>query len=124
LSPTAIVLPLFEICSNHDILRGLLKRIPDLDFVTPSQLGNITESDANHLVWALENRRVVVSHDVNTMSDAANRKLKNGEPIFGLILVPQSMAVGDAVNELEIIILCSDENEFENLIKYLPFGLL
>jgi hypothetical protein len=109
---------------NHDILRGLLKRIPDLDFVTPAQLGKITESDANHLVWALENERVVISHDVNTMSDAANRKLKNGEPIFGLILVPQLMPVGDAVNELEIIILCSDENEFENLVKYLPLGLL
>lgn len=109
---------------NHHILRGLLQRIPDLDFVTPLQLGNITESDANHLVWALKNHRVVVSHDVNTMTDAAYQKLKNGELIYGLIIVPQDMPIGDAISELEIIILCSEENEFKNFVKFLPFGLL
>ena len=108
---------------NCKILRGLVKRIPDLDFITPNQLGNITESDENHLVWAFENRRVVISHDVNTMTDAANQRLKNGESIFGLILVHQVMPIGDAIAELEIIINCSDENEFENLVKFLPLGL-
>ncbi len=71
----------------------------------------------------MKNRRVVVSHDVNTISDAANQLLKNGESIFGLILVPQNMPIGNAIVELEIIISCSEENEFENLVKYLPFGL-
>ena len=109
---------------NHRILRGLIQKIPELDFITPNQLGNITESDENHLVWALENRRVVISHDVNTMTEAANQRLKGGESIFGLILVPQEMPIGDAINELEIIIRCSEENEFENNVKYLPFGLI
>ena len=108
---------------NYKILRGLKERIADLDFVTPHQLGNITESDENHLVWALKNRRVVISHDVNTMTDAANKRLKNGESIFGLILVPQDLPIGDAVTELEIIINCSDENEYENRVEYLPLGL-
>jgi predicted nuclease of predicted toxin-antitoxin system len=108
---------------NHRILRGLTQKISDLDFVNPSQLGNITESDENHLEWALENRRVVVSHDVNTMSEAANQRLKHGEPIFGLLLVPQEMPIGEAIAELEIIISCSEENEFENLVKFLPLGL-
>jgi hypothetical protein len=50
--------------------------------------------------------------------------MKIGETIFGLIVVPQKMPVGDAIKELEIIVSCSDEDEFENLVKYLPFGLL
>jgi hypothetical protein len=108
---------------NHKILRGLEQRIPDLDFVNPNILENITETDENHLIWALENRRVVISHDVNTMTDAANRRLKNGEPIYGLILVPQEMPIGDAIAELEIIINCSQEAEFENLVLFLPLGL-
>lgn len=37
---------------NHCILRGLKQKIPDLDFVTPDKLGNTTESDESHLVWA------------------------------------------------------------------------
>ena len=105
---------------NHKILRGLKQRVPNLDFVTPNQLGNIAESDENHLIWSLANRRVVISHDVNTMTDAANKRLKNGELIFGLILVPQEMPIGDAINELELIITCSEENEFENFVEYLP----
>ena len=109
---------------NHKILRGLAQRIPDLDFLTPNQLGKTTESDENHLIRALANRRVVISHDVNTMSNAANQRLKNDEPVFGLILVPQEMPVGDAITELEIIINCSDENEFENFVKFLPMGLV
>jgi hypothetical protein len=51
---------------NHKILRGLIERIPDLDFVTPIQLGNITETDENHLIWDFENKRVFISHDANT----------------------------------------------------------
>lgn len=108
---------------NHKILRGLQQRILELDFVTPIQLGNITESDENHLIWALENQRVVISHDVNTMTDAANQRLKNGESIFGLILVPQELPIGDAITELEIIIKCSEEAEFEDLVLFLPIGL-
>lgn len=108
---------------NHRILRGLIQRIPELDYITPGQLKNIAESDENHLVWALENQRVVISHDVNTMTEAANQRLRNGKPIFGLILTPQEMPIGDAVAELEIITLCSEEDDFVNLVKYLPFGL-
>ena len=106
---------------SHRILRGLARRIPDLNFVNPNQLGNKTESDENHLIWALENQRVVISHDVSTMSDAAYKRLKNGEPIFGLLLVPQKMAIGEAISELEMIICCSNEDEFENLVKFLPY---
>ncbi len=106
---------------NHRILKGLTKKIPDLDFVTPIQLGNIAESDENHLAWAWENKRVIVSHDVNTMTDAAYQRLKVGNSIFGLILVPQSMPIGDAIEELEIIIKSSEENDFENLVEYLPY---
>ncbi len=108
---------------NHKIRRGLKERIAELDFVTPHQLGNITESDENHLVRALKNRRLVISHDVNTMTDAANKRLKNGESIFGLILVPQDLPIGDAITELEIIINCSDEDEFKNRVNFLPIGL-
>lgn len=97
--------------------------MPNLDFITPSQLGNIDESDENHLIWALANRRVIVSHDVNTMTEAANARLKNGLSIFGLIIVPQKMPIGDAVSELEMIIFCSEESDFESFVQYLPMNL-
>lgn len=105
---------------NHRILRGLTQKIPDLDFVTPTILGNIDESDENHLAWAWKNKRVVVTHDVNTMTDAANQRFENGESISGLIIVPQTMPIGDAISDLEIIIICDTIEEFENRIRYIP----
>lgn len=105
---------------NHKILRGLRRRIADLDYITAEQIGKGGESDENHLKWALENSRVIFSHDVNTFSDAANQKLRDNERIFGLILVPQNMPIGDAISQLEIIISCSDETDFINCIQYLP----
>lgn len=106
---------------NHKIIRGLTKKIPDLDFVTPLELGNIDESDENHLAWAWQNQRVIISHDVNTMTDAANNRFENDESIFGLILVSQSIPIGEVIEELTVIISCSEENDFENLVVFLPF---
>jgi len=108
---------------NHKILRGLMRRIPKLDFVTAEQIGRKTASDQSHLVWALENERVVITHDTNTFTKFAYQRLKNGEDIFGVLAVPQDMPIGDVINELEIIILCSDKNEFVNRVRFLPFGL-
>lgn len=67
---------------------------------------------------------MIVSHDVNTMTEAANTRLIKGLSIFGLMIVPQKMPVGDAVSELEMIIFCSEEDDFENIIQYLPMNLL
>lgn len=105
---------------NYRILRGLTQRIPNLDFVTPTILGNIDGSDENHLAWAWENKRIVITHDVNTMTDAANQRFTDGKSISGLIIVPQSMPIGEAINDLEIIIICDTADEFENRIRYIP----
>lgn len=109
---------------NHHILRGLEKRIANLDYVTPQILNNIREKDENHLIWAAKENRVVVSHDVNTFIQAAKERIIKGKKMFGLITVPQSMPIGQAIGELEIIIPCSEENEFENLIIFLPYTLI
>jgi hypothetical protein len=37
------------------------------------------------------------------MTSAANERLKNGETVFGLIIVPQVMPISLAIDELEII---------------------
>lgn len=98
---------LFDHDFNHDILRGLKRRIPELNYLTPEMLGNIREKDANHLIWAANENRVIITHDVNTFVDAANERLRRGEKMFGLITVPQTMPIGDAIIELEIIEACA-----------------
>jgi len=62
---------LFDQDFNHDILRGLFLRLPDVDGVTALQAGLDKAPDPELLEWAAQQRRTVVTHDVNTMPDHA-----------------------------------------------------
>jgi len=57
---------------DHVILRGLLLRIPKLDFVTAYQAGHGDASDPDLLTWAAERKRVVVTYDRRTMPGHAS----------------------------------------------------
>jgi predicted nuclease of predicted toxin-antitoxin system len=105
---------------NNRILRGLKSRLPELDFVTVRQVGLAGTPDSDLLNWAAENHRVMLSHDVRTMSDCANQLLREGEPIAGVIFVPDQMAIGLAISDLELLIACSSEADFSDRIEYLP----
>lgn len=111
---------LFDEDFNHDILRGLLLRLPDLDGVTALAAGLDEASDPELLDLTAQQRRVVVTHDVNTMPLHAYRRIRQGEPVAGVFVVPQELPIGQAIAELEVLIACSLEGEWENLIVFVP----
>ena len=105
---------------DHDILRGLRLRLPGLDAVTALQAGLDRKSDAEILAWAAEQDSVVVTHDRNTMTAHAYDRVRNGEPMAGVFIVPREMPVGRAISELEVLIACSSEGEWKQLVVFLP----
>ena len=109
---------------NHDILRGLLLRLPDVDGVTALQAGLDEAADPELLDWAAQQRRTVVTHDVNTMPDHAYRRIRQGEPVAGVFVVPQELPIGQAIAELEVLTACSFEGEWDNLIVFVPTLIL
>ena len=109
---------------NHNILRGLTKRIPELDWVTAHQIKRGAEKDETHLAWASDEKRIILTHDVNTFPKFAYERIKNSEKMSGVIVVPQTMPIGRAIDELEVIVTCSFEGELENLILFLPFNFV
>lgn len=82
------------------ISRGLLRRRPDLDVVRVQDVGLEATDDRAILVWAAEEGRVVLSHDVRTMTAFAAARIHAGEPLAGLVIVPQSDAVGRIIDAL------------------------
>jgi len=38
----------------------------------------------------------------------------------GLILVPQELRIGKAIEELTMVVLCSDQTEWRDMIIYIP----
>jgi hypothetical protein len=105
---------------DHDILRGLGQRIPDLDAVTALQVGLSTAKDSELLEWANHAERIVVTHDRRTMPAYAARRMNEGKRVFAVFVVPRRLPIVDVINDLEIMIMCSDDREWENVVRYLP----
>ncbi len=105
---------------DHVILRGLLLRVPKLDVVTAYQAGLGDASDPDLLAWAAEQKRVVVTHDRRTMPSHASDRIAGSETVAGVVIVSRRLPVSQVINDLEVIVSCSDVDEWENVIKYLP----
>ena len=105
---------------DHRILRGLKSRLPEIDFVVVQQIGLAGTKDAALLNWAVENDRTMLTHDISTMVPDAEHLLQRGEPMFGLIVVPDKMPIGRAIEELELLIACHSQEEFRDRIQRLP----
>lgn len=105
---------------NHRTLRGVERLIPDLDYIIVQESDLERSSDPALLAWAADHQRVILTHDINTVTNYANERLRSGEPMAGVIVVPEDMAIGTAVEELAILIACSEPEEIENQVKYIP----
>ena len=105
---------------NHRILRGLKSRLPEIDFVVVQQVGLARFEDPALLRWAAQNDRTIVTHDRKTMRPYAGQLLRSGEPMAGLIVVPKKMAIGRAIEDLELVIACHSQSEFRDRIQHLP----
>jgi predicted nuclease of predicted toxin-antitoxin system len=105
---------------NERILKGLQKRVPELDAVTARMIGFEEKPDTELLARAAVEDLILLTHDVQTMPSFAISRVRNGEPMPGLLVVPQQFSIGRAIEELTTIVLCSDQSEWRDLIIHLP----
>ena len=105
---------------NHDILRGLIRRVPHLDFVLVHDVGLTSQPDPVLLRWAASNHRSIITHDKETMIAYANQLVRQGEPMSGLIVVSQSVQIGRAINDLELILKSYSESDMRDRIEHVP----
>ena len=77
---------------NHRILRGLRRRLPALDYLLVQETEVMQQDDPEVLDWAVAHNRVVMTHDVNTMTKYAYARLEAGQPLSGLVIIPKELA--------------------------------
>lgn len=105
---------------NHKMLHGLMSRVPDLDIVAAQDAGLSRMLDPELLAWAAAEGRILVTHDLQTVPGFASARIQAGEPMPGVFVVPQDLSIGRAIEELTMIVLCSHQSEWENLVVWLP----
>lgn len=106
---------------EHDILRGLIRRIPQLDAVTAFEIGMSAATGPQLLSWAAQAGRIIVTHDRTTMPTHAAALMGAGQNIAGLFVVLRSLPLQQVLEDLELMITCSENDEWVNVIRYLPF---
>lgn len=105
---------------HFDIVTGVLRREPAIDFESSQELLEEGLQDPDVLAVAAQDERIVVSHDVNTMPGHFQRFLAEHGSSPGLFLMPQSVPVSVAIEELALIWVTSEAAEWRNLMVWLP----
>jgi hypothetical protein len=107
---------------NNDIVRGLLRRNAKLDILRVQDAGLIGADDPTVLAWAAGEDRVLVTHDVATMSEHAFDRVVKGERMPGVFKVSRSVPVAQVLEDLLLLAECSSEGEWEGRVIYLPLA--
>lgn len=106
---------------DHDILRGLIRRIPQLDALTAFEIRMSEATDRELFSWAAQEGRIIITHDRTTMPAHAANLIGEGKNIAGLFVVLRRLPLHQVIEDLELMITCSEMDEWVNYIRYLPF---
>ena len=67
---------------NGAILRGLMRRLPTLDVIRVQDVGLRNTDDPIILEWAANEGRILLTHDVATITMYAYERVNQGLPTF------------------------------------------
>jgi hypothetical protein len=101
------------------IVLGLRRREPSANFMQAYEAGAVGKDDPTVLQIAAELNRILVSHDVRTLPQHFGKFIaRHTSP--GVILIPQKLPLSITIEQLELIWLASETEEWVNQFRFLP----
>jgi len=104
---------------NEEIVAGLFRREPEIDFQTAQDANLSGLPDQEVLAIAAREGRILITHDRRTMPYHFGDFIAN-ETSPGVIVIAQNVSVRDAIEELLLIWTASDTEYWLNRIASLP----
>ncbi|MBK8137905.1 MAG: DUF5615 family PIN-like protein [Chloroflexi bacterium] len=105
---------------NGAVLRGLKRRIPDIDIIRVQDTEYYRAADPDVLAFAASEMRILLTHDINTINKSAYARLSAGLAMPGVFQVPAEMSPGQAIEDLVLIVLASEAHEWGAKVTHLP----
>jgi hypothetical protein len=105
---------------DNRILRGLLRRKPDLDIVRVQDLEIAGANDNLVLAWAVQAARILLTHDQRTVPMHAYQRMKKGEAVAGVIVVPIKLPIHLAIEDILLIAEATSTSDWVNQVQRLP----
>jgi hypothetical protein len=104
---------------NHKIVIGLRRRESLVDFLNAYDGGIVGLPDPDVLRVAAGSGRILVSHDRRTMPRHFKR-FGETQSSPGLIVVSQDLDIGSAIEELLLIWVTTDAEEWVERVGFVP----
>jgi hypothetical protein len=103
------------------IVRGLRRRLPDIDLVRAQDVLSDGAPDADVLSWAAADNRILITNDRNTMVGLAYNRVEAGGKVPGLIIATNEQSIGSVIDDILLIAECVSEGEMRNrIVVFLP----
>lgn len=105
---------------DGNIVRGLIRRIPEARILRVQDVGLSGQSDPVVLEWAAVRGLIVLTHDVATFPRYAMERVRGGKAMPGVFAAACSAPIGPVIADLHILIECSSDGEWEGQVLFLP----
>lgn len=107
---------------HGEIIRGLRRRLPEIDLVRAQDALPAGTPDPEVLAWAAAQGRVLITNDRNTMVGFAYQRAAAGESGPGLIATTNEQSIGSAIYDILLIAEYMPEEEIrDQVVVFLPF---
>jgi len=101
---------------DNTILRGLFRWKPDADILRVQDVALAGADDPTVLAWAAEEGRVLLTHDVSTITKYAYERVEKGYPMPGVIEVRTDAPIGQIIEDILVVLECIATGELEGQI--------
>ena len=105
---------------NNDIVRALFRRNPEIDIVRVQDAGLSDADDETLLARAAERERILLTHDVPTITAFAYQRASSGNRMPGVFELSRDVSIRDAVEDILLLTEGSRPGEWEGQVRYLP----
>jgi hypothetical protein len=92
---------------HGDIVRGLRRRNPELDIVRVQDIGLSGADDPTVLERAAAEGRILLTHDVATITRYAYERVQAGLPMPGVLEIKRSLPIGVVIEDILLFAECS-----------------
>ena len=106
---------------DNTIVRGLFRRNLKLDIVRVQDVGLSGKDEPTVLEWAAQEGRILLTHDVATITRYAYDRVRQNQPMPGVIEISTDAPIGRVIEDILVLVECSQEGELEGQVQYLPW---
>jgi hypothetical protein len=102
------------------IVRGLMRRNPEVDIVRVQDAGLSGADDPTILEWSAREGRILLTHDVSTITHYAYEHVQDRQLMPGVFEVNLDAPFGRIIEDILLLATCSLLGEWEGRVLYLP----